>query len=67
MRFDRIPSQAFHDQTAGCSFTEDEQTVLDFRRKNVSVVSIACQMHVSESTVNRRIKSIKEKMASELY
>lgn len=67
MRFDRIPSRAFHEQTRGCAFTDEEQSVLDMRRKNESIVAISCALNISEATVSRRIRSIKDKMAQELY
>jgi DNA-binding NarL/FixJ family response regulator len=67
MRFDRIPSQRFHEQTSGCAFTDEELLVLQMRRKNTSIISIADQLHISEATVNRRIRSIKDKIAGELF
>ena len=67
MRFDRIPSHEFKRRTEGCSFTQQEEDILKMLRKNESVVAIALQTHISTATVNRRIRSIKDKMANELY
>lgn len=67
MRFDRIPSHEFRAKTEGCAFTQQEEDILKMLRKNESIVSISLATHVSTATVNRRIRSIKDKMANELY
>lgn len=51
---------------ANCPFSAEEAEILDRRRHSQSVVTISMEMALSESTVNRRIHSIKEKIAREL-
>lgn len=50
-----------------CNFTDDELAVFDLRVKNNSIVEIQQKLlkenkPMSESTVNRRIRSIKQKI-----
>lgn len=50
-----------------CNFTDDELAVFDLRVKNNSIVEIQQELlrtnkPMSESTINRRIKSIKAKI-----
>lgn len=45
-----------------CAFTEEEQAIIEMRRKGVSLVAMARRMNVSQSSVSDRIRSIKEKM-----
>lgn len=45
-----------------CNFTEDELAVFNLRVKAHSVIEIQHKLNMSESTVNRRIKSIKRKI-----
>lgn len=44
--------------------TDDEQAVLNLRRKGKSRVEIAFALQISESSVKRRITSIQEKLNS---
>lgn len=44
------------------NLTEDEEQIFDMLTKNYSVVKIAGIMKMSTRTVDRRIKSIREKM-----
>lgn len=44
------------------NLTEDEEQIFDMLTKNYSVVKIAGIMQMSTRTVDRRIKSIREKM-----
>lgn len=44
-------------------FTDAERAIFDLRARGKSIVEIAQETHLSASTVNRRIKSIKTKMA----
>lgn len=44
------------------NLTEDEEQVFDMLTKNYSVVKIAGIMQMSTRTVDRRIKSIREKI-----
>lgn len=46
-----------------CNFTDSEQAVFDMRCKGVSIVAIAITMHMSEKSVNRRIRAVKAKIA----
>lgn len=45
-----------------CNFTDEERAVFDLRVKAHSLVEIQQRLHMSESTVNRRIKNIKRKI-----
>ena len=45
-----------------CNFTVDERAVFDLRVKARTVVEIQHALHMSESTVNRRIRGIKKKI-----
>ena len=45
-----------------CNFTDRQKEILDLRRKGFSILSISCKIFVSERTVNREIKRIKNKI-----
>ena len=45
-----------------CNFTPDERKVFDLRVKDHSIIEIAMDLDMSESTVNRRIRGIKRKI-----
>lgn len=45
-----------------CNFTPQERAVFDLRVKDSTIVQIQERLNMSESTVNRRIKSIKAKI-----
>lgn len=45
-----------------CNFTIQEEKILDLRLKGLSITEISIAIPTSESTVNRRIKSIKRKI-----
>ena len=45
-----------------CNFTPDELAVFNLRVKDNSRIQIAMQLKKSESTVDRRIRSIKKKI-----
>lgn len=45
-----------------CNFTPQERAVFDLRVKDSTIVQIQDKLNMSESTVNRRIKSIKAKI-----
>ena len=45
-----------------CNFTDEERAIFDLRVKAHSLVEIQHKLHMSESTVNRRIRSIKRKI-----
>lgn len=45
-----------------CNFTPDERKVFDLRVKDHSIIEIAIDLDMSESTVNRRIRGIKRKI-----
>lgn len=45
-----------------CYFSDDEEQILELRLRNKSIVEIMDIMKMNESTVNRRIKSIKKKI-----
>lgn len=45
-----------------CNFSDEERAVFDLRVKSRSIVEIQNALNMSESTVNRRIRSIKRKI-----
>jgi DNA-binding NarL/FixJ family response regulator len=45
-----------------CNFTPDELAVFNLRVRAKSVIEIAEKLHLSEATVNRRLKGIKTKI-----
>lgn len=45
-----------------CNFTEREKKILDLRRQGKSIVAISLETYLSERTINREIKNIKEKI-----
>lgn len=66
MRLDHTTHNEYAFYISNCPFSEEEEEIFSARRRGKSVVSIAMQMNISESTVKRRIASIKRKMAREL-
>lgn len=46
-----------------CNFTEAERQVFDMRVSGMSIVEACMKLNLSESAVNRKIRSIKDKMA----
>ena len=47
---------------AACNFTAQERAVFDLRVRGCSIVEIAMALHVSTSTVDRRVRAIKRKI-----
>lgn len=45
-----------------CNFTDRQINVLNMRRKGCSIVEISLKLFVSERTINREIKCIKNKI-----
>ena len=45
-----------------CNFSEEERAVFDLRVRAHSLIEIASKLNMSESTVDRRIRSIKYKI-----
>lgn len=45
-----------------CNFTDEERAVFDLRTSARSITQICMEMHMSESTVHRRLNSIKSKI-----
>ena len=45
-----------------CNFSAEELAVFDLRVRTFSLVEIASKLNMSESTVDRRIRSIKRKI-----
>lgn len=45
-----------------CNFTEDERDVFELRVRGKSIVAISLALHMSESTVLRRLRGIKNKI-----
>lgn len=47
---------------AACNFTDPERAVFDLRVRGCSIVEIAMELHVSASTVDRRVRAVKRKI-----
>jgi len=52
---------------ADCNFTEQERIIFDLRVKDSTIISIQTKLNelgmpLSEATINRRIRSIKDKI-----
>lgn len=47
---------------AACNFTALERAVFDLRVRGRSIVEIAMELHVSASTVDRRVRAVKRKI-----
>lgn len=45
-----------------CNFTDEERQIFDLRVRGHLLVEIQQKLHISEATLNRRIKSIKRKI-----
>lgn len=45
-----------------CYFTDEEEQILELRLRGNTIISIAFMLHLSDKTVQRRIKSIKKKI-----
>lgn len=45
-----------------CNFTDRQKEILDLRRKGLSIVAISFKTYLSERTINREIKRIKNKI-----
>lgn len=48
---------------AECGFTLEEKTILNLRADGLSIIEIADRQYCSVETINRRIRSIKNKIA----
>lgn len=59
----QFPTALREQLIAECGFTIDEKTILNLRADGFSIVEIADRMHCSVETVNRRIRSIKNKIS----
>lgn len=47
---------------ANCNFTREEKQVFNLRVAGCSLVEIAMELNMSESTVSRRIRAVKKKI-----
>ena len=63
-RFD-LSHEALQRYTERCAFTDEEEQILIMRRKGKSIIAISMALNLSESTVLRRIHSIRHKMDRE--
>lgn len=45
-----------------CNFTAEERAVFDLRVRGKSVIEIVFALNMSEATVNRRIRAVKNKI-----
>lgn len=45
-----------------CNFTDRQKQILDLRRKGLSIISISFRTDLSERTINREIRKIKNKI-----
>lgn len=49
-----------------CYFSPEEERVLELKLRDYSICEIAMELKLSESTVNRRWKSVKKKIMKSL-
>lgn len=49
-----------------CNFTERELEILNLRRKGKTIIEISFLTHLSDRTINREIKKIKNKILKEI-
>ena len=49
---------------AECGFTSEEKTILNLRADGLTLLEIADRQSCSVETINRRIRSIKDKIAA---
>lgn len=49
---------------AECGFTHEEKTILNLRADGLTLLEIADRQNCSVETINRRIRSIKDKIAA---
>jgi len=49
-----------------CPFSDEEKEILTMKRKGKSNIYIAMELHISDRTVTRRIKSITNKILKEI-
>lgn len=49
-----------------CNFTDRQKEILELRRKGMSIVAISMTTYLSERTINREIKKIKNKILKEI-
>lgn len=47
---------------AGCNFSSAERAVFDLRAQGMMIYQIAAVLHMSESSVSQRLRSIRRKM-----
>lgn len=63
MKFDYYPHEwGFFIEK--CGFTDDELQVIEYRRRGWELSRIAAELYTSERTINRRIKSITNKITN---
>lgn len=49
-----------------CPFSDEEKKILEMKRRGESNIYIAYNLHISDSTVLRRLRSIKKKISREI-
>lgn len=60
-RFD-MPKSEYERVLDECGFTDSEKAVLALKRRGWANADVAEELYVSLRTVNRRVRSIKEKL-----
>ena len=66
MKISRMSHADFSHCRSVCGFSDEETGVLDALRHEKSIVQISMDMGMSTATVSRRIRSIKDKIGTEL-
>ncbi len=66
MKISRMPFSDYSRMRETCGFSDDESDILDMLRHESSVTKISLACCMSESTVKRRIRSIRQKIEQEL-
>lgn len=58
----QFPTKILTYYISECGFTDEEIEVLKLRARGKSIVQIAMELSLSEATVSRRIRNIKDKI-----
>ena len=62
MKFTEFTSPEVESLRQECNFTDEERAVFDMRASARSIVEIGLTLHMSESTVYRKLNCIKRKI-----
>lgn len=64
MNLRKITLKEYNDICTQCMLSEEEKDILDMLARKQSISEISIELMLSSSTVNRRIKDIKDKVGA---